>query len=176
MEWHAKYKWTYIVCRKPNVFLWILDPKFHSILTHNINLNANLANGTLVREHSLAFDSIDEKHLLDDLIRLTPMGGIKLQTFPILKNSEIFLTSLVMIIPHLNSKASKDMNGNMDPIQMMWTSSFLLSKNCKISQWISFCLWRTIVFQCINGSNGWSLSNWSWILYNYSKSTRTHHT
>ena len=42
----------------------------------HIYLNANLANGTIVREHSLAFDFIDEKHLLDDLIRLIPIGDI----------------------------------------------------------------------------------------------------
>ena len=30
-------------------------------LAHNINLNASLANGTSVREHSLAFDSVKEK-------------------------------------------------------------------------------------------------------------------
>ena len=29
---------------------------------------------------------------------------------------------------HLNSKANKDMNGNMDPLQMMGKSSFLLFK------------------------------------------------
>ena len=41
-----------------------------------INLNASFAYGTLVREHFLAFDSIDEKNLLDDLIILTPVGNI----------------------------------------------------------------------------------------------------
>jgi len=33
-------------------------------LTHNINLNANLANGTLVREHSFAFNFFNEKTFL----------------------------------------------------------------------------------------------------------------
>ena len=66
-------------------------PNCPAYLTHNINLNANLANGTLVREHSLAFDYIDEKNLLDDLIRLTPIGNIKeLQTSPTTANVEIF--------------------------------------------------------------------------------------
>ena len=41
-----------------------------------INLNGNLANGTLGREHSLAFDSIDENHHLDELIRLKPIENI----------------------------------------------------------------------------------------------------
>ena len=50
-----------------------------------------LPNGTLVREHSLAFDYIDEKNLLDNLIRLTPIGNIKeLQTSPTTANVEIF--------------------------------------------------------------------------------------
>ena len=87
-----------------------------------------------------------------------------------------FLTSLAMIIPHLNSKANNETNGNLDPSQMMGKSSFLLSKNSKISPWICICLWRTIAFQWINGSNGWLLSNRTWILHNYSKSTRMQHT
>ena len=86
---------------------------------------------------------------------------------------KFFLTSLVMIFPHFNSKANKDMNGNMDSLQMMVKSSFLLSKNSKVSQWICFCLWRTIVFQW---TNGWSFSNRTWILHDYSKSTKMHHT
>ena len=65
---------------KQTCFYEYFVPNDPAYFTHNINLNANLANGTLVREHSLAFDSIDEK-LLDDLIRLTPIGDIiKLQT------------------------------------------------------------------------------------------------
>ena len=49
-----------------------------------------LPNGTLVREHSLAFDSIDEKHLLDDLIRLMPIRNvIELQTPPTAINVKI---------------------------------------------------------------------------------------
>ena len=47
-------------------------PYCPAYLTHNTNLNANLASGILVSENFLAFDSIDVKHLLDDFIRLTP--------------------------------------------------------------------------------------------------------
>ena len=66
-------------------------PNCPEYLTHKINLNANLANGSLVREHSLEFNSIDEKHLLDYLIRLTPIGDIiELQTPPTAINVEIF--------------------------------------------------------------------------------------
>ncbi len=104
-------------------------PNCPAYLTHNINLNAHLANGTLVREHSLAFDSSNEKHLLDDLIKLTPFGdNIELQTPPTAINVEIFPTFQTIIIPHLNPKANKDMNGNMDLLQIMGKSSFLLSK------------------------------------------------
>jgi hypothetical protein len=35
-------------------------PNCRAYLTSNINLNANLANGTLMREHASAFNSIDE--------------------------------------------------------------------------------------------------------------------
>ena len=38
-----------------------LVPNILAYLTHNINLIANLANGTLIREHSLAFNDIDER-------------------------------------------------------------------------------------------------------------------
>ena len=66
-------------------------PTCLAYLTHNININSNLANRTLVREHSLAFDSIDEKYLLDDLIRLIPIGDIiELHTHPTAINVEIF--------------------------------------------------------------------------------------
>ena len=92
-----------LYAEKQTCFYEYFVPNGPAYLTHNINLNANLANGTLVREHSLAFDSIDEKHLLDDLIRLTPIGAIIiLQTFSPTINVENFLTSQRIIIPHLN--------------------------------------------------------------------------
>ncbi len=66
-------------------------PNCPAYLTHNINLNAHLANGTLVKEYSLAFDSVDEKHLLDELIRLTSIGDfIELQTPPTTIYDEMF--------------------------------------------------------------------------------------
>ena len=80
-----------LYAEKQTCFYEYFVPNCPAYLTHNINLNANLANGTLVREHSLAFDSIDEKHLLDDFIRLTPLGDIiELQTPPTAINVEIF--------------------------------------------------------------------------------------
>ena len=53
-----------IIAEKQTCFYEYFVPNGPAYLTHNINLNANLANGTLVREHSLAFDSIDEKIFL----------------------------------------------------------------------------------------------------------------
>ena len=48
-------------------------------------------NGTLVRKPALAFDSADEKNLLYDLIRLTPIENIfELQTPSTAINVEIF--------------------------------------------------------------------------------------
>ncbi len=80
-----------LYAEKQTCFYEYFVPNGPAYLTHNINLNANLANGALVREHSLAFDFIDEKHLLDDLIRLTPIGDIiELQTPPTAINIEIF--------------------------------------------------------------------------------------
>ena len=75
---------------KQTCFYEYFVPNCPAYLTHNINLNANLANGTLVREHSLAFDSIDEKNLLDDLIRTPIENIIELQTPPTAINVEIF--------------------------------------------------------------------------------------
>ena len=48
-------------------------PDCPAYLTHNINLNTNLANGTLLTENSSAFNSLDEKNCLDHLIKLTPI-------------------------------------------------------------------------------------------------------
>ncbi len=80
-----------LYAEKQTCFNENLVPNCPAYLTHNINLNANLANGALVREHSLAFDFIDEKHLLDDFIRLTLIGDIiELQTPPTTINVEIF--------------------------------------------------------------------------------------
>ena len=60
-------------------------------LTHNVNLDAKLANGTSIREHSLAFDSKEDKILLDRLVRTTPVGGtIDLPSPPTAINVEIY--------------------------------------------------------------------------------------
>ena len=65
-------------------------PNCPAYLVHNINLNASLANGTLVREHSLAFNSLNEKNYPDHLIKLTPIGGIiDLETPPTAINVEL---------------------------------------------------------------------------------------
>ena len=62
-----------------------------SYLVHNINLHADLANGTSIREHSLAFDSVQEKTRLDEMITSTPVGGtIDLAEPPTAINVEIY--------------------------------------------------------------------------------------
>ena len=53
-----------LYAEKQTCFYEYFVPNGPAYLTHNINLNANLANGTLVREHSLGFDSIDENIFL----------------------------------------------------------------------------------------------------------------
>ena len=94
-----------------------------------INLNANFAKWYPCKRAFFGFDSIDAKHRFDDLIRLTWIGDIiELQTSPTTINSEFFADFPAMIISQLNSKANKDMNGNMDPLQMMGKPSFILSK------------------------------------------------
>ena len=65
-------------------------PNCPAYLTHNINLNANLANGTLIREHCLALNFL-MKNLLDHLIKMTPIGGIiDLETPPTAINVELY--------------------------------------------------------------------------------------
>jgi len=60
-------------------------------LTHNVNLNAGLANGTSVKEHSLAFDSVEEKIYLEDMINTTPIRGtIDFQMPPTAINVELY--------------------------------------------------------------------------------------
>ena len=81
-----------IMCaEKQSCFYEYFVPNCPAYLTHNVNLNANLANGTLVREHSLAFNSLNEKNYLDHLIKLTPLGGIiDLETPPTAINVELY--------------------------------------------------------------------------------------
>jgi hypothetical protein len=55
-------------------FYELFIPMCPAYLTYNINLSNDLANGTLVREHFLAFDTIEEKLFLDSMIATTPPG------------------------------------------------------------------------------------------------------
>jgi hypothetical protein len=61
---------------KQSCFYELFVPMCPAYLTYNINLSNDLANGTLVREHSLAFDTIEEKLFLDHMIATTPPGEI----------------------------------------------------------------------------------------------------
>ena len=61
---------------KQNCFYELFVPMSPAYLTYNINLLNDLANGTLIRQHSLAFDDPEEKQYLNRLIGSTPAGGI----------------------------------------------------------------------------------------------------
>jgi hypothetical protein len=66
-------------------------PQSQDYLTYNLNLLNELENGTLVREHSLAFDNSDDKMHLDEMLQSTPIGGIiDLPASPTAINVEIF--------------------------------------------------------------------------------------
>jgi hypothetical protein len=66
-------------------------PHCPAYLTYNLNLLNELANGTLVSEHSLAFDNSKEKVYLDEMVESTPIGGmIDLPSPPTAINVEIF--------------------------------------------------------------------------------------
>ena len=66
-------------------------PRCPAYITHNINLDADLVNGTSAEEHSLGFDSAEEKTYLDNMIKITPIGGIiDLPTPPIAINVELY--------------------------------------------------------------------------------------
>ena len=64
MEWPAKHNEQIFYEEKQTRFYKYFVPNCLAYLTHYMNLNAHLANGTLVREHSLAFDCNDEKIIL----------------------------------------------------------------------------------------------------------------
>ena len=120
------HKETSTLCKKTKCFYEYFVPNCLAYLTQKINLNSHLANGALVREHSLAFDCIDEGHLMTPsdwhlLEALLNCTHHQLQWMNLL-----FLTSQAMKILHLNLKQNKKMNGNMDPLQMMGKPSFLL--------------------------------------------------
>jgi hypothetical protein len=66
-------------------------PHCPAYLTHNLILLNELVNGTLVSEHSLAFDNSKEKVYLDEMVESTPIGGmIDLPSPPTAINVEIF--------------------------------------------------------------------------------------
>ena len=66
-------------------------PMAPAYLTNNLNVHNDLANGTLVRLHSLAFDDPADKTLLDELIASTPPGeNIDLPYPPTAINVELY--------------------------------------------------------------------------------------
>ena len=60
--------------KKQTCFYEYFVPMCPAYLTHNTNLDANLANGTSIKVNPLAFDSIKEN--LEIMIKTTPIGGI----------------------------------------------------------------------------------------------------
>ena len=94
---------------------------------------------TIKNHYSMAWDQCVHTNM-------TSIYQIVRNNTPITINVETF--------SDISRDANKEMNGIMDPLQKMGRSLFLLTKNSKISQWIRICLWRTIVFQCINDCNG----------------------
>ena len=64
MEWPAKHNEQIFYEEKQTRVYKYFVPNCLAYLTHYMNFNAHLANGTLVREHSLAFDCNDEKIIL----------------------------------------------------------------------------------------------------------------
>ena len=98
---------------KQSCFYETFVPMCPAYLTNNLNLSNDLANGTLVREHSLAFDSSDEKAYLDEMVKNTPVGGIiDLPTPPKAINVELFPDFLG------DSKTKAEMNAKM---RKTWT-------------------------------------------------------
>jgi hypothetical protein len=66
-------------------------PKGPAYLVHNLNLDSDLANGTSIREHSLAFDSAEDKLFLEEMIESTPIGEIiELPSPPTAINVELY--------------------------------------------------------------------------------------
>ena len=100
MENHSQYgKWKgrpatnekLEEAEQQNCFYKLFVPMCPSYLVHNINLHAHLANGTSIREHSLAFDSVQEKTRLDDMIAAAPVGStIDLEEPPTAIKVEIY--------------------------------------------------------------------------------------
>jgi hypothetical protein len=79
---------------------------------------SNLANGSLVREHSLAFDTIQDKKFLDDMIGCTPIGGIiDLSHPPTAINVELYPD-----FPHDSDKTKL----NHTKKRLTWTSGSLV--------------------------------------------------
>eukprot|EP00956_Cyclotella_meneghiniana_P013072 scaffold18715_cov36-Cyclotella_meneghiniana.AAC.1 len=84
-----------------NCFYEYFVPNAPAYLSYNVNLTNDLANGTLVREHSLAFETSEQKQYLDNLIDTTPLGGtIDLPDPPTAINIELY--------PNLPDDTDKD--------------------------------------------------------------------
>ena len=74
-----------------NCFYEYFVPRAPAYLSYNMNLLNELANGTLGSEHSLAFETPEEKEYLDNMIASIPIGGIiDLPQPPAAINYELF--------------------------------------------------------------------------------------
>ena len=61
-------------------------------LTYNLNTEVDLANGSDIQLHSLAFNSIDDKKIVNPMRCSTPFGeNIDIPSPPVAINVEIYL-------------------------------------------------------------------------------------
>jgi hypothetical protein len=112
-----------------------LGPNCTAYLTHNINLNTNPANGTLVREQSLAFNSFNEKYSLGHLIKLTPIRGIiYLETPPTAIGVELHPDFPCYDLSTTEYKIRKRHEWKQGPITSDGKVIVPIDKNSKISQ------------------------------------------
>jgi hypothetical protein len=87
--------------QKQNCFYEMFVPMAPAYLTYNINLHNDLANGSMIRLHSLAFDEVREKLNLEELVASTPIGEtIDIDNPPTAVNIEIY--------PHLPNDSKED--------------------------------------------------------------------
>ena len=108
------------VAEKQACFYELFVPQAPAYLVNkNLNLHAGLANGTPVREHSLAFEDSQDKAHLDSLIRNTPIGGvIDLPALPTAINVELY--------PDYPFN-SQDTNTNNAKLRETWTRGSIVN-------------------------------------------------
>ena len=125
----------------------------------------------------MAFDSSNEKHLLDDLIKLTPIGDIiELQTPPTTIHVEIFPD-----FPNDNNSTFEFKSKQRHEWQYGSITNDgkiiipIVQKTVKYhNESVSVC-GGPLYFNASMVPMGDHFLK-EWILYNYSKSTRKHHT